>query len=207
MRHIQKRVRVRHASVYRQIFSRLFAPISAGLPARNMAIFMILVNRPRHKRHVHNRHPPRARILDQPLIEPRTAQNQLGHFCKCARRKHKQIDRRRIARCALRQNFSSQFFFASTGKIERFLYIDIQPMRDRKKFRECFMNHTHRVHKFLQKNNIAVDVAQQRSLRKTSRSSQKIVQHRRPKFISRDFRLVSHTKTRSRLGNPVFCPE
>src|SRR6267378_3004208 len=80
VRHIQQREGMRHAAIHHQAAPRLFSPVGALLPARDMTVVVILVDSARDLCHVHNRNSLPTRVFDEPLVKPSSANRKGRHL-------------------------------------------------------------------------------------------------------------------------------
>ncbi len=78
-------------------------------------------------------------------------------------------------------------------------------MGDGEKLRKLFLDDGDGVEKLLQKDDVAVDVAQKWSLHEAASAAQKIVQHRRAEFVAGDLRFVAHAEACSGFRDAVLC--
>ena len=121
------------------------------------------------------------RILDEPLIEPRAANGQRRHINIHVAREHEDVDGGMTAGETGRQRAEFQRRFA--GKIQFVRKIDFPAMSNGKKFWHLPMNGGDGALKVLQKNNVAIDVAEQRSLRGCPGALQQVAEQRSAKSL------------------------
>src|ERR1700676_690165 len=147
--YVQQRKSMRYTAVDRETPAGFFSPISATLPPVDMGVIMVLVNSAGNKSYIDNRYSLAKRIFNQPLIEPGPTNGQWRHLAVNLRRENKYVYGRVVPGLAQRHNFAAQPGLAVCRKVQRFRNIDIQSVRDRKKFWESPAYLLNGVDKFL----------------------------------------------------------
>src|ERR1700732_772458 len=155
---IQQRECMRHPAIDIQIAAGFLAAVGAALASGDMSVIVILMNGSRHLADINHRSAVKERIFNQPLIEPRTAKRQAGHLRIYVSSKYKSIDGGVMAGNTGRQKPKVQR--PSRVEIQIFSEINLPAMSDGQKLCNLFVDSDNGVLKFLQKNDVAVYVAQ-----------------------------------------------
>src|ERR1700692_2726096 len=155
---IQQRKCMRHPAIDIQIAPRFLAAVGSALASGDMSVIVILMDGASHLSDVHHRSAVKERIFNQPLIKPRAAKSQGRHLRIYVSSKYKSIDGRVMAGDTGRQKPKVQR--PSRVEIQIFSEITLPAMSDGQKLCNLFVDSDNGVLKFLQKNDVAVYVAE-----------------------------------------------
>src|ERR1700686_2780375 len=175
----------------------------AGL--RGCGRSLILMNGPGDRSNVNYWNAVKQCVFNHPLIEPGAPDRQRGHLGIYVASKYKSIDGSVMAGNTGRQNLKLQR--SVRIEIQIISKINLPAMSDGKKFRNLFVDSHDGVLKFLQRNNVAIYVAQHGSLGHPFSPLNKVVKQRSAKIVPLDISEMADLQFGCDLCGALFFTE